>query len=184
MLFITDLLDTNNIRALCIVPYLNYHNMSPPNHNGPHMRARILKWCQIWTPSRTWHILLKHRNLHENGINQSFVSQILQSIPESKVHGANVGPTWGRQDPGGPHVGHMNFVIWDMAPIYKAFRDNDGVYFSYFTCRQSIDYLVFFIRRRAYIHFSNMFCFPENRYIWSHTFNRMLLIFRCVFHQG
>ena len=34
-------------------------------------------------------------------------------IPDSKVHGANVGPTWGRQDPGGPHVGHMNFVIWD-----------------------------------------------------------------------
>ena len=130
MLFITDLLDTNNSRALCIVPYLNYHNMSPPNHNGPHMRARILKWCQIWTPSRTWHILLKHRNLHENAINQSFVSPILQSIPESKVHGANVGPTWGRQDPGGPHVGHMNFVISDMAPIYKAFRDNGGVYFS------------------------------------------------------
>ena len=23
-----------------------------------------------------------------------------------------MGPTWGRQDPGGPHVGHMNFVIW------------------------------------------------------------------------
>ena len=25
--------------------------------------------------------------------------------PDSKVHGANMGPTWGRQDPGGPHVG-------------------------------------------------------------------------------
>ena len=32
--------------------------------------------------------------------------------PDSKVHGANMGPNWGRQDPGGPHVGHMNFVIW------------------------------------------------------------------------
>ena len=21
-------------------------------------------------------------------------------------------PTWGRQDPGGPHVGHMNLAIW------------------------------------------------------------------------
>ena len=28
------------------------------------------------------------------------------------VHGANVGPIWGRQDPGGPHVGPMNFAIW------------------------------------------------------------------------
>ena len=32
--------------------------------------------------------------------------------PDSKVHGANMGPTWGRQDPGGPHVGHVNLAIW------------------------------------------------------------------------
>ena len=35
------------------------------------------------------------------------------TIPDSKVHGANMGPIWGRQDPGGPHVGPMNFAIWD-----------------------------------------------------------------------
>ena len=29
--------------------------------------------------------------------------------PDSKVHGANIGPIWGRQDPGGSHVGPMNF---------------------------------------------------------------------------
>ena len=34
-------------------------------------------------------------------------------IPESKVQGANMGPIWGRQDPGGPHVGPMKFAIWD-----------------------------------------------------------------------
>ena len=33
--------------------------------------------------------------------------------PDSKVHGANMGPIWGRQDPGGPHVGPMNLVIWE-----------------------------------------------------------------------
>ena len=32
--------------------------------------------------------------------------------PDSKVHGANMGPIWGRQDPGGSHVGPMNFAIW------------------------------------------------------------------------
>ena len=37
----------------------------------------------------------------------------LNTIPDSKVHGANMGPIWGRQDPGGPHVGPMNFTIWD-----------------------------------------------------------------------
>ena len=37
----------------------------------------------------------------------------LSYIPDSKVHGANMGPIWGRQDPGGPHVGPMNLAIWD-----------------------------------------------------------------------
>ena len=37
----------------------------------------------------------------------------LTVIPDSKVHGANMGPIWGRQEPGGPHVGPMNFAIWD-----------------------------------------------------------------------
>ena len=31
--------------------------------------------------------------------------------PDSKVLEANMGPIWGRQDPGGPHVGSMNFAI-------------------------------------------------------------------------
>ena len=35
------------------------------------------------------------------------------NIPDSKVHGANVGPIWGRQDPGGPHIGPINLAIWD-----------------------------------------------------------------------
>ena len=31
--------------------------------------------------------------------------------PDSKVHGANMGPIWGPQDPGGPHVGPMNYIL-------------------------------------------------------------------------
>ena len=30
---------------------------------------------------------------------------IHEDTPNSKVHGANMGPIWGQQDPGGPHVG-------------------------------------------------------------------------------
>ena len=33
--------------------------------------------------------------------------------PDSKVHGANMEPIWGWQDPGGPHVGPMNLAIWE-----------------------------------------------------------------------
>ena len=39
-------------------------------------------------------------------------TQLEKAYPDSKVHEANMGPTWGRQDPGGPHVGHMNLAIW------------------------------------------------------------------------
>ena len=38
---------------------------------------------------------------------------MVYKIRDSKVHGANMGPIWGRQDPGGPHVGPMNFAIRD-----------------------------------------------------------------------
>ena len=33
------------------------------------------------------------------------------TYPDSKVHGANMGPIWGRQDPGGPHVSPMNLAL-------------------------------------------------------------------------
>ena len=41
------------------------------------------------------------------------MSTTIYDTPDSKVHGANMGPIWGQQDPGGPHVGPMNFAIWD-----------------------------------------------------------------------
>ena len=36
------------------------------------------------------------------------------NYPDSKIHGANMGPIWDWQGPGGPHVGPMNFAIWVM----------------------------------------------------------------------
>ena len=35
--------------------------------------------------------------------------------PDSKFHGANMGPIGGRQDPGGPHVYPMSFAVWEIA---------------------------------------------------------------------
>ena len=32
-------------------------------------------------------------------------------VPDSKVHGANMGPTWVLPAPDGPHVGPMQFAI-------------------------------------------------------------------------
>ena len=35
-----------------------------------------------------------------------------KAFSDSNFHGANMWPTWGQQDPGGPHVGHVNLAIW------------------------------------------------------------------------
>ena len=43
-------------------------------------------------------------------------------IPDSKVYGANIGPTWGQQDPGGPYVDPMNFAIWDIQYVANTGR--------------------------------------------------------------
>ena len=44
---------------------------------------------------------------------------MLLLLPDSKVHGANTAPICGRQDPGGPHVGSMNFAIWELLFLGK-----------------------------------------------------------------
>ena len=41
-----------------------------------------------------------------------YIATASGKYPDSKVHGANMGSNWGRQDPGGPHVGPMNLAIW------------------------------------------------------------------------
>ena len=34
--------------------------------------------------------------------------------PDNKIHEANVGHVWGRQEPDGPHVGHKKLAIWEL----------------------------------------------------------------------
>ena len=48
-----------------------------------------LAWFKDWRRSSAW--------LGSHGV-------YAYASPDSKIHGANMGPTWGRQDPGGPHV--------------------------------------------------------------------------------
>ena len=40
------------------------------------------------------------------------MNTIFKEFPDSTIHGANMGPIWVRQDPGGTHVGPLNFAIW------------------------------------------------------------------------
>ena len=72
-------------------------------------------------------------------------------IATRKVHGASMGPTWGRQDPGGPHVGPMNLatMIWDVSLPVSASTNinhtNIHAYFLNFDAYTSIRTNKFFI---------------------------------------
>ena len=49
--------------------------------------------------------------------------------PDSKVHGTNMGPLWDPKDPGGPHVGPMNFAILNLNKIKCwSYCDGDGIW--------------------------------------------------------
>ena len=78
--------------------------------------------CSIWSPKfvtirtkpprKRFVNTVSARILMIHHIWYWLMSAFLRIFPDSKVHGANMGPIWGRQDPGGPHVGPMNFAIW------------------------------------------------------------------------
>ena len=67
--------------------------------------SKAVKW--MW-----WNVLDCHKhNMHiSKQINDKLVGVL--ETPDSRVHVANMRPTWGRQDPCGPHVGPMNLAIW------------------------------------------------------------------------
>ena len=78
--------------------------------DGPHvgpMNLAIRVYPQKISKEHIEHLCITH------GSSSSTVSTvILSGFPDSKVCGANMGPIWGRQDPGGRHVGLINLVIW------------------------------------------------------------------------
>ena len=85
------------------------HNALQRTHNSMHLISSHYIWIshQIKTCSSPRAIQwssptdILRPGLHKMAIN----------FPDSKVHGANMGPIWGRQDLGGPQVGPMNFAI-------------------------------------------------------------------------
>ena len=61
--------------------------------------------------------LIMIRNTSHNILSDSrgdprSIAMHLSDYPDNNVLRANMGPIWGRQGPGGPHVGHMNLAIW------------------------------------------------------------------------
>ena len=50
----------------------------------------------------------------------------ISPCPDSKVHRANMGPTWVLSAPGGPQVGLVNLVIWVVAAVYAILPNSIG----------------------------------------------------------
>ena len=92
--------------------------------------------------------------------------------PYSKIHGANMEPIWGRQDPGGPHVGPMNFAIWVSiaTPV------------EHLQCLETLSTMTFPV---CGIHFQNstdVYCL-SNKYNWMIFYkylNGFTEIFFCI----
>ena len=83
-----------------------------------------------------------------NGMFVQFeVTAFLWTNINSKAHWANMGPIWGRQDPGGPHVGPMNFAVWEFYMVlYTAHQ--------HWTYRISQDYI--YGTKRTLVHFAKI----------------------------
>ena len=88
-------------------------NMAHTGHNycrNP-LGLQEAPWCFIADSLGLWNISYDLCDIPICGM--------FWSSPDSKVHGANMGLIWGRQDPGGPHVGPMNFVIWFLSLTWR-----------------------------------------------------------------
>ena len=68
---------------------------------------RSYEWNYQWLSSWVTQIRYSREAIH------SFY--FLRAIPDTKVHGANMGPTWVLSAPDGPHVGPMNHAIRDIS---------------------------------------------------------------------
>ena len=83
--------------------------------------------CVPWQQGQFSNFKEGPRNIPERYMTADILTgeKITYSTPDSKVHGANMGPIWGRQDPGGPHVGPMNFAIWENSSVITNVNEYD-----------------------------------------------------------
>ena len=93
-------------------------------------------WKVTWGWRHDWHsslALLSHSAAVRSPVANYHLTRLTGytgTIPDSKVYGANMGPTWGRQDPGGAHVGPMKLAIWEEFDIIHI----SNTWLKYGTC--------------------------------------------------
>ena len=76
--------------------------------------AHVYYYCSFW--QWPWSVIKDNTQLEFCGMDIikryfNLLPNRFLLYPDSKVHGANMGSIWGRQDPGGPHAGPVNVAI-------------------------------------------------------------------------
>ena len=114
------------IRDLRYVRNIDLDDNLPRMSNKTRQSRNETRWALCAAPrtvSSSFGNLLMEKEQEVDHINYV---DTLKRDPDSKIHGTNMGPIWGRQDPGGPHVGPMNFAIWGpTAEIITLMEDRD-----------------------------------------------------------
>ena len=102
-----------------------YESLYNRVRNGEYSRFHGYAYDGVWVIARAldaiikqnggWYSLSDFRNERlYNMLNDTDFRGVTvrNDYPDSKVHGASMGPIWGRQDPDGPRVDPMIFAIW------------------------------------------------------------------------
>ena len=71
--------------------------------------SRVMDIFEVYLPSQ----YLLNMNYGLVAEQAGGIEILYRNIPDSNVHGANMGPTWVLSSPCGPHVGPVNLAIWD-----------------------------------------------------------------------
>ena len=90
-------------KCRCIFPWM---------HTSVHMYASLHVWMSMHINICVQPCVLIHLSTESQGFPCWQLCWWHQGFPDGKVLGANMGSIWGRQDPGGPHDGPMNFAVW------------------------------------------------------------------------
>ena len=87
-----------------VINALNYY------HHGGRTNTQVSRWmCQSGSCLQ----ICRRCDYLKADLPCKMYLPMLQT-PDSKVHGANMGPTWVLSAPDGPHVGPMNFALRDI----------------------------------------------------------------------
>ena len=96
-----------NDPCICTQPMRHSYNVTSSLIGWVHvLNDPIMSWVMYWwIPLMTSHLWWRE-----------WLGVFMQQpVPDSKVHGANMGPSWGWRDPAGSHVGPMKFAVCGVA---------------------------------------------------------------------